>query len=57
MAEIEKLLDVVLRRYEELFPDWEISTVSVCKSYDRNEQLDRMIAVLQGMKNFTPRNE
>lgn len=49
-VEIESLLELVLRRYGELFPDWEISTVSVEKSADRNEQLDRMIAMLQGMK-------
>ena len=52
LVEIENLLDVVLRRYEELFPDWEISTVSVRKSRDRNEQLDRMIAMLQRMKSL-----
>ena len=52
LVEIENLLDMVLRRYEELFPDWEISTVSVRKSRDRNEQLDRMIAMLQRMKSL-----
>lgn len=52
-AEIETLLDAVLRRYEELFPDWEISAVSVQKSDDRNKQLDRIIAMLQRMKRFS----
>ena len=47
---IEQLLNLVLYRYEELYPDWEISTVSVQKSTDQNEQLDRMIAALQAMK-------
>ena len=48
--EIEKLLKAVLRRYAVLYPDWEISTISLQKSSDRNEQLDRMIAMLQRMK-------
>lgn len=47
---LERLFDLVLHRYEELYPDWEISTVSVQKSADRNKQLDRMIAILQKMK-------
>ena len=51
-VEVANLLDAVLRRYEALFPDWEISTVSVQKSTDRNEQLDRIIAMLQKMKNL-----
>ena len=49
-VEIEKLLKAVLQRYAVLFPDWELSTVSLQKSADRNEQLDRMIAVLEKMK-------
>jgi hypothetical protein len=48
--EIEALLKAVLQRYAELFPDWEISTISIEKSSDRNEQLDRMIALLQQLK-------
>ena len=48
--EIEQLLKAVLQRYAVLFPDYEISTVSLQKSSDRNEQLDRIIAALQKMK-------
>ena len=51
--EVGKLLEAVLKRYAVLFPDWEISTVSLEKSSDRNEQLDRMIALLQKMKTFS----
>ena len=51
-VEIEKLLKAVLQRYAELFPDWEMRTISLQKSDDRNEQLDRIIAVLQNMKNI-----
>lgn len=49
-TEIEMLLKAVLERYGELYPDWEISTVSLQKSADTEEQLDRMIAMLQKMK-------
>lgn len=52
-VEIEKLLKAVLRRYTVLFPDWEVCAVSIQKSDDRNEQLDRMITMLQNMKTPT----
>ena len=48
---IEQLLKAVLQRYAVLFPDYEVSTVSLQKSSDRNGQIDRMIATLQKMKN------
>lgn len=52
-AEIEKLLTAVLQRYAVLFPDWEVSTISLQKSADRNEQFDRVIAMLQKMKTLS----
>lgn len=48
--EMDEILKTVLFRFGELYPEWEISTVSVLKSEDRNEQLDKMIKVLQGLK-------
>lgn len=48
--EIEKFLTAVLQRYAVLFPDWEVSTITLQKSADRNEQFDRVIAMLQKMK-------
>lgn len=48
---IEQLLKAVLQRYTVLFPDYEVSTVSLQKSSDRNEQLDCMIASLQKNEN------
>lgn len=51
--EIEKLLKAVLQRYAVLFPDLEVSVISLQKSSDRNEQLDRIIAMLQNMKTFS----
>lgn len=49
-AEIKVFLKVVLRRYAVLFPDWEVSIFSLYKGSDRNEQFDRMIELLQKMK-------
>ena len=48
--DIERILNAVLDRYAVLFPDWELSTISLQKSADQNEQLDRMIAFLQNLK-------
>ena len=49
-TEIDELLNAVLDRYAELFPDWEVSTISLERSIDRNEQIDKMIAFLQKLK-------
>ena len=46
----EKILDAALQRYAELFPDWEILTLSLHKHKDRNEQLDQIIKVFEHLK-------
>lgn len=48
--EIGELLKAVLQWYAVLFPDWDVSTISLNKSADRNEQLDRVIGMLENMK-------
>lgn len=48
--DIDKLIKAVLLRYEVLYPDWEISTITLQKSSDRNEQIARTITWLQSMK-------
>jgi hypothetical protein len=53
-AEISDLLQAVIRRYAQLFPQWELGTISIEKSGDRNAQIDQMILVLQSMKNQRP---
>ena len=50
IAEIEELTKAVLKRYSELFPDWEISTISVHKHTDHNTQIDSIIDALRSMK-------
>ena len=48
--ELDKILKAVCSRYRILYPNWELWTVSFSKSEDRNEQLDKMIQMLQRMK-------
>lgn len=48
--EIQVCLDVLFARYEELFPDWEIHYLSLLKAPDRSRQIDRVIAMLEHLK-------
>ncbi len=48
--DLEALLKAVLARYDEAFPDWEVSVITIEKQRDRNAQIDGIIAVLNGMK-------
>ena len=49
-VELDGILKAIVQRYTALFPDWELCVISLEKTSDRNEQLDRMIAMLQKMK-------
>ena len=51
-CEITELLEAVKERYSQLFPDWDINIISLEKSRDQNEQIDRMIAVLENMRQY-----
>ena len=48
--EIPEIFRVALQRYNACFPDWEVSTISVEKKGDRNNQLDEVIRLIEGMK-------
>ena len=48
--EIGEILDSALFRYRQLYPDWEISVISIEKSVDKNRQLDETIRLLENMK-------
>ena len=48
--EIAAILDHVLFCYKQLYPQWEVSVVSIDKREDRNEQLNSIIAMLENMK-------
>ena len=48
--ELNDILLAVMERYREIFPDWELITISLEKAVDKNEQLDRIISMLDKMK-------
>jgi hypothetical protein len=48
--EITLLLKMILQRYSELVPDRELSVISLSKSADQKEQLEKIIPLLQGRK-------
>ena len=48
--EMDEILQAVRSRYRELFPQWELITVSLENNKDRNQQLDNMIGLLQNLK-------
>lgn len=50
-GDLQGLLNAVLKRYAVLYPDWEVNTISLRKSADRNTQLDQVINMIQKMKN------
>lgn len=49
-CQIEELLEAVLRRYAVIHPQWELSTFSVRRESDRNEQINKMICMLETIK-------
>ena len=49
---LSPLLIALIRRYAELFPDWEISTITLPKTKNRNEMIDNTIELLQKMKHW-----
>ena len=48
--EIADILDHVLFCYTQLYPDWSVSVISIDKKGDKNQQLNDMIRLLEGMK-------
>ena len=48
--ELEAMMAALLKRYGEVFPDWELSIVSVEKTGDRNAQIDKVIELLKTLK-------
>ena len=48
--DMDDLLRAITERYEAVFPDWEVVTIAIQKKKDRNEQIDKMIAMLEEMK-------
>lgn len=49
-GQIQQVLDAVLARYTELYPQWAVSVISVLRNADRNLQIDQMIRLLESIK-------
>ena len=48
--ELAAVLDHVLFCYSQKFPQWSVSVISIDKCEDKTEQIDRMIALLEKIK-------
>ena len=48
--EIQDILQAVLSRYRQLYPDWDINVMSLEKKESKNQQLESIIALLESMK-------
>ena len=49
-AEIVDAMDAAIRRYQQLFPEWEITVFSLHRKEDRNAQIDECIQLLEKLK-------
>ena len=47
---IQDVLQALVERHRQLYPDWEINIMSLEKKRSRNDQLDEMITLLESMK-------
>ena len=50
--DISVLSVLVLNRYRELFPEWEIVQFSINKNENYDQQIDHMIRFLEGLRRY-----
>ena len=48
--ELDQILQAVLARYREVYPDWEIMFLSLDKKENKKKQIDSIIALLNQIK-------
>ena len=48
--EAERYLNAIVKRYSVLYPDWDLTMVSLQKSDDKNEQIDRIISFIESLR-------
>lgn len=53
-SDMEAVLDAVLARYNQLFPQWDVNIVSLRKNESRNNQINGIIQTLEHMKEMNP---
>ena len=46
----EQILNAILQRYAQLYPDWDLHVFSVCKSSDVNKQINQAYALLESFR-------
>ncbi len=46
----EEILRAIIRRYAQLYPDWDLHVFSPHKGVDENKQIDQAIKVLERLK-------
>ena len=48
--QLEQIFEALKQRHAQLYPDWEIHIMSIKKDTDRSMQIDRVVALLNGLK-------
>ncbi|MBQ3252456.1 MAG: hypothetical protein IJB02_04365 [Oscillospiraceae bacterium] len=48
--EISGIWQPLLNRYKELFPDWDITILTIEKTQDRNKQIDNLIHIMESLR-------
>ena len=48
--QLEQILEALKQRHAQLYRDWEIDIMSIKKNRDRSMQIDRVVALLNGLK-------
>lgn len=48
--EIREMLNCVLKRYSELYPQWELSVITMDRRENPDEQISRMIEFLRRLR-------
>ncbi len=48
--ELDSILKAVVERYRQVFPQWEISVITVEKTRNPNDQINEVIGALEQLK-------
>lgn len=49
-SNINDVLNAAINRYRQLYPDWEISLISIEKESDRDSEIEKMIELLNNCR-------
>ena len=49
-SNINDVLNAAINRYRQLYPDWEISLISIEKESDRDYEIEKMIELLNNCR-------